>query len=92
LAEAGLIGVFLYIWFWCIIMRDIVLKRFHSIDSFIVATFLVTIFVNTFLGNVFLTAGGGLEVIFFYYLTRRTSVITYNPSFVPAQPQGEDNA
>lgn len=89
LAEAGFAGVFLYAWFWIIILRDIICRRFRCVDTFIAATFLMTLFINTFLGNIFLASGGGMEVILFYYLTRRISSATESSGVLPAHARGQ---
>lgn len=70
LAETGLVGVIFYGWFWWFILRHIFLRRILSPESLITGTFLISIFISTFVVDSLLT-GGGLALIFIYYLHKR---------------------
>jgi len=70
LAEAGLMGLMLYFLFWTRILKKTLLKKFPNISSLIMATFLVSIFLGTFVGE-FITQAGSI-IILSYYLFLRT--------------------
>jgi len=72
LAETGLIGVFLYGWFWLLLMKDLAVRRIWNTKALVLATALTSIFASTFIGGCLLN-GGGLAIIFMYYLYKRAS-------------------
>jgi len=70
LAETGLVGVFLYGWFWAIIMRAVIRDCKTTSKTLTVATFLTALFLGTFIGSSVLS-GGGIGILFAYYLYKR---------------------
>lgn len=72
LAEAGIIGIVLYAIFWFRIMKYVIFMKFPNIYALITATFLVSIFVNAVINSIFYVGGGGIAIVFIYFIYIRT--------------------
>lgn len=77
LAEAGIIGVVLYAIFWFRIMKHVVFRRFQNIYTLITATFLVSIFANAVINSIFYCGGGGIAIVFIYFIYIRTLTMKF---------------
>jgi len=75
LGETGFIGVILYGVFWGVIFKDILLTKEWSTETLVIATFLASLFAQSFI-KLQLMTGGGVAIVFAYYFYRKFAVTT----------------